>query len=73
MAGHTGPLIEVHRTVGSPGRHASAEADFGPLGGTHQGPDPGHILAPHCGEETLAGKVALISSLPLGSGLPFKL
>ena len=30
MAGHRGPLIGVHRTVGSPGRHASAEADFDP-------------------------------------------
>jgi len=25
-----GPLIGVHRTVGSPGRHASAKADFDP-------------------------------------------
>jgi len=30
MAGRMGPLIGVHPTVGSPGRHASAEADFDP-------------------------------------------
>jgi hypothetical protein len=30
MAGRMGPLIGGHRTVGSPGRHASAEADFDP-------------------------------------------
>jgi len=30
MAGHMGPLIEAHRTVGNRGRHASAEADFDP-------------------------------------------
>src|SRR6516164_3172842 len=30
MASHMGPLFGVHRTVGSPGRHASAEADFDP-------------------------------------------
>ena len=28
MAGPMAPLIGGHRTVGSPGRHASAEADF---------------------------------------------
>ena len=31
MASHMGPLFGVHRTVGSPGRHASTEADFDPL------------------------------------------
>src|SRR5215472_12510480 len=33
MASHMGPLFGVHRIVRSPGRHASAEADFDPVQG----------------------------------------
>ena len=33
MAGPMGPLIGGHRTVGSPGRHASGQADFDPMYG----------------------------------------